>query len=137
MALKAYQTILEHHEAPDTYTPIARIKSIKPPKITAKDIDSTTLESPDEFDELLPGLANGGELEATLEYEKAKTDTLYALFRIPSTYRIHYSDGSGWTYPGYINEIGDEEIVNGEIVTQTIKIKVTGKPAHAVSLAAS
>jgi hypothetical protein len=135
MALKAYQTVLEYRTGSSgAYTPVARVRSIKPPKMSAKDIDTTTLESPDEFDESLAGLGNGGEMETTVEYEKARAATLYALFRVEATYRIRYTDGSGWSMPARINEFGDEEIVNGEIVTTTMKVKVTGKPVHAATL---
>src|SRR4051812_7980606 len=128
MAEKAYLTELQYNvlDSEGSYTPIARVKSIKPPKVAAKDIDITTLESPDEAEEMLPGLANGGELEAVVEYSHTQTATLLGLFRDVIFYRINYPSDHGWQVEGYLSEIGDEEVVNGDIVRTTIKIKVTG-----------
>lgn len=129
MAEKAYNTVLEWSaNGTSGWTNVARIRSLKPPKITAKDIDITCLDSPDEFEEFLAGLGNGGELEMTVEYNTTATATLYTKFRVTQHYRIVYVSASGWQFEGFINEIGDDEVVNGQTVTNTIKVKVTGKP---------
>ena len=135
MALKAYQAALEYgntadHATATTWTAVARIKSIKPMKMAAKDIDITTLESADEFEEMVAGLGSGGELEASVEYDKTKVATLFGFFRTTKAWRLKYSDNSGWKWNGYLSEIGDDEVVNGDIVKTTLKVKVVGKPVH-------
>jgi hypothetical protein len=135
MSLKAYGAVLEYgntadHATATAWTAVARAKSITPGKVSAADIDTTVLTSPDEAEEVLPGLASNGEFEATVEYDKTATGTLYGFFRTVKAWRLRYADDSGWKFNGYINEIGDDEVVNGEIVTTAIKIKPTGKPVH-------
>ena len=126
MAVKAYGTLFKANGAT-----VARVRSIKPFKVSAETIDITTLDSPDEFGEVLAGLATGGEVEVTLEYSATATATLYALFRVLEDFEIVYPDTRGWEFTGYIVEFGDEEVSNGGgIVTQTVKVVVTGKPTQ-------
>ena len=139
MALKAYQAKLEYGDTADhatatSWTAVATVKTIKPPKVQAKEIDTTTLDSADEFEESIAGLGNGGELEASIQYAKVLTGTLYGFFRTVKAWRVRYSDDSGWKFNAFINEFGDEEVVNGEILMTGLKMKVTGKPAHSADL---
>lgn len=134
MAVKAYQTLLQYSAGSGTFASFLNVKSIKPFKVSAKDIDITTLTSPNEFEEVVAGLANGGELEATVLYDATQTGSVYALFRVTQLYRLKYPDNSGWTFSGYVSEIGDEEVQNGEVVKTTLKIKVTGQPTKSPSL---
>jgi hypothetical protein len=138
MPVKAYGTVLYYGSTADystsTFTAIAQVKSIKPFKVTSKEIDTTVLDSADEFDETLAGLANGGEAEVQLRYDKTQTDTLYGFFRTDKGWKMVYPSGSGWKWNGRITEFGDDEVVNGTIVLTTLKIKITGKPVHSASL---
>jgi hypothetical protein len=128
MAQKAYGATLEYSDTlTGTYVAIARIKTIKPPKVTAKDIDTTVLDSEDEYEEKIPGLASTGDLECDIEYEKTKTADLYELFRLPKAFQIHYADDSGWRGMGYLSEIGDQDVENGKVVMTSVKISITGK----------
>lgn len=131
MAVKGYGATLKYQVGGSgSFIALGRVKSIKPAKITAKSIDTTVLDSADEFEEMIPGLASGGEIEVTLEYSASWTETLYGLFRSQTNYQVVYADETGWQYAGFLNEIGDDEVVNGEIVMTTVKIQVTGKPAQ-------
>lgn len=134
MATKAYTTLLRYKIGAGAITPLARVKSIKPPKLSGKNIDITVLDSPDEMEELLSGLGTGGEIEATIEYDKTQTGTLAGLFRTAATWSIKYPSGSGWTFAGWLNEIGEEEVVNGEVLRTTIKMTVSGLPVHSATL---
>jgi hypothetical protein len=129
MATKAKGTILEYHSGVDltvttSFTAIARIKSIKPPKRSAKGIDITVLES--DQTERVPGLPEVGESEIKIEYDKTKAGVLDALFNVQQVYRIHYPDGSGRKFIGWISEDGEDEVANGEVIHQTVKLTVTG-----------
>src|SRR5687767_12226921 len=108
MAVKGYQAKLEYNPTvgnlnlttgwlPDAATPL-EVRSIKPPKVAAQDIDTTHLNSADEFEESEPGLANGGDLEMVLRYDKTQTATLYALHRLARMFRVRYADNSGWKF---------------------------------------
>src|SRR4051794_37017571 len=106
MATKTYGTYFEYGNTADYatasgWTVLARIISIKPSKVTAKDIGITTLDSPDEFEEVLAGLAEGGEREVTLEYYPSTSVTLEGFFRTTKAYKVVYPDNSGWKFNGY------------------------------------
>lgn len=133
MSLKAYNTVLQYGDTADwststTWTSIAATKTIKPPKPNAKDIDVTHLTSTGEYEEFIAGLANGGDVELKIQYDKTATGTIFAFFRTVKAWRIKYSDNSGWKFNGYISDYGDEEVENGQIVMTGLKIKVTGAP---------
>jgi hypothetical protein len=141
MSVKAYGSVLQYGDTADyttatSWTTVGTTKSIKPGKVQAKDIDTTHLESADEFEESVPGLANGGDVEASLQYDKSDTGILYGVFRVVKAWRLKYPDNSGWKFNGHLNEIGDEDVVNGEIVMTSIKIKVTGKPVPSTDVTA-
>lgn len=137
MSVKAYQTQLRYRQSTAAFTALARVKSIKPNKLTQKDIDTTVLESANEMTEVLAGLGDGGEMEVTIEYDKTQTGALYALWRDDADFQIKYPDNSGWTVAGFLSEIGDEEVANGEILMTTIKIRVSGLPVPAATVPAS
>ena len=127
MAVKAVGSSLSYGDTADyasvtTWTPLAGCKNFKPPKPAAKDIDITTLDSPNETEEMLPGLAKSGTVEATLRYDPVQSAAVYAMFRAVKGWKILYPDGSGWKFNGYISEFGDEELVNGEIIMSGVKM---------------
>ena len=107
-----------------TWTTVAEVVSVKPPKRSAPKIDVTDLES--EAKESLPGLPEVGDAEATIKYTEAGATTLDGLFNVPKAWRVLYPDGSGRMWNGWIMEDGEEEVQNGEIITAGIKIAATG-----------
>lgn len=139
-AQKAYLSVIESGDTADhttatTWTKVAVAVSIKPMAIKAKDIDITTLESPDEFEEMAAGLADGGEVEVKHLFNSAAAIAVEALFRTPKAFRIRYGAGTkGWKFNGYINEIGDDDVENGKVVGSMLKIRVTGKPVRSDAL---
>src|SRR5688500_4393426 len=132
MSTKGHSTKLEFGDAATvagstTWTPVAKITEITPPNVEAEDIDVSHMESPDQVNEYDPGWAEGGEVEATIQYEKAANETVYNLFRVPKGYRIVFVDGSKWNFDGYMKAFGNEVERKG-IVTAKITIKLSGKP---------
>jgi len=134
MATKGHSTKLEFGDAATvagstTWTPVAKITEITPPNaIEAEDIDTSHMESPDQFNEYEPGWAEGGEVELTIQYDKEQNEDVYALFRVPKAYRITFVDGSKWHLNNsYVKAFGNEVERKG-IVTAKITIKISGKP---------
>jgi hypothetical protein len=139
MSVKTYGTILEYGDTADyatavTWTAVTLVDKIKPPKVSADRIDTTHLLSANEFKDKLPGLAEGGDLELTVQYDKTEANTLYGFFRTVKAFRLKYPDLSGWKLNGFISEYGDEEVVNGDIVRTTLTITVTNKPVFATNV---
>jgi Lambda phage tail tube protein, TTP len=117
----------------ESWTDLSNVIDIKPPKITAADIDTTVMDTPDQFEDFIPGWANGGEMQATLQFNKTQQTSVYGMFRMPQSYRIMFADGttadSGSTlaWPGYIKEFSNAIDRKG-LITLDIACKVTGKP---------
>lgn len=133
MAARAKGTKLQYGNTADiatatTWTDVADVVSIKPPKRTADKIDATTLES--EAKEGLPGLPEVGDAEATIQYDAEQAAALDALYNVQKAWRVLYPDLSGRKWNGWISEDGEEEAVNGELLQQTIKIAATGDYEH-------
>lgn len=130
--MKGHSTKIEYGNAATvaastTWTALAKITELGGVNVEAEDIDVSHMESPDQFEEFDPGWANGGEVEATIQFEKTENETVYGLFRVPKGFRMVFVDGSKWNLNGYIRSFGNEVERKG-IVTAKIKIKVSGKP---------
>jgi hypothetical protein len=139
MSLKTQGAKLEYGNTADystatTWTEVARVSSIKPPKRSAKDITVTVLASTAEEKE--PGLPSTGDLEAKLEYDKVRAGTLDGFFNVAKAWRVRYSDDSGRQFNGWISELGEEELKNGDIITQMVKLTVTQLDDFAADLTA-
>lgn len=111
-----------------TWTPFAKITNAVPPKPQADDIDTSHMDSPDQFKEFEAGWADGGEVEITIQFDKEKNAEVYGLFRQTKGFRMEFSNGSRWEWTGYIKQFGNELEREG-IITTTVTFKVSGKPA--------
>lgn len=110
-----------------TWTAFAKVTGVTPPKPQADDIDTSHMESADQFKEFEPGWADGGEVELQLQFAAADNASVYGLFRQPKGFRLEFSNGSRWSFNGYIKGFGNEVEREG-IVSTTVTFKVSGKP---------
>lgn len=126
---KGYSTTFAYGDisATPSYTTIAGVTEITPPKISAAKIDTTNFTSADEFKEQEPGLKESDDVEATLQFEKTQSATLYGLLATKKAFKVQFADGSKWEFNGFISGFGDAVDREG-IVTTTVTIAVTGKP---------
>lgn len=110
-----------------TWTKLAQVTAVTPPKIQADDINVSHMESPNQAKQFTAGWADGGEVEFTIQFKADEADTVYGMFRIDKGWQVVFSDGSMWECDGYIKSYGDETDREG-IVTTSITIKVSGLP---------
>lgn len=120
-----------------SYSDLAKIVDIKPPKPDADSIDISNMDSPGAeegkpWKEFTAGWADAGEVECTIQFAKAQAATVYALFRQDKGFRITFADGSTWTFSGFVKSYGDE-VDREKIVQTTITIKVSGEPEFAAA----
>jgi hypothetical protein len=137
MSVKGHSVIIEHgnqstHEASTVWTAVAELVDITPPNVEADDIETSHMLTPEQFKTFDPGWADGGEVEFTVQYEKAKNATLYGLFRQPKGYRVLFADapgpsGSRWKFNGHVKGFSNEVDREG-LITADITIKISGKP---------
>lgn len=145
MATKGFKTKLaigdgKNVEESHTWTDIAKITDLKPPKPQADDIETSNMDSPGTdtgkpWKEFTAGWAEAGEVEVTIQFERAQNATVYGLFRQDKGFRITFVDGSTWHFSGYIKSFGDE-VDRAKIVTTAVQIKVSGEPVFTPAVAA-
>lgn len=129
LARKSYGVKLKRG---DTY--VAKVLTLTPPKITRDDMDVTDHDSPDGFQEWIPGMKDGGEVPFTVHLIPTN-DTQKDLATAQDT-----DDPEPWTiefptvpklyinFNGYVNEFGPGDTPVDGVLTYECKIKVTGKP---------
>jgi hypothetical protein len=81
---KGHSTIIEFgnqntHTASTTWTPLAGVTGVTPPKIQADDIEVTTMETPDQIKQYEAGYADGGEVEFQVQFQGEQGETAYGL----------------------------------------------------------
>ena len=131
MATKGHGVTLGYADLPlggsPSYTGVAKVVDVKPPNVEAEKIDVSTMESPEQWEEITAGWAAASEAELTLQYTKADTATLYGLFRADKGFKLSFSDGSYWSYQGFIQKMGNEVERKG-IIQTAVTIAISGKP---------
>jgi hypothetical protein len=139
MATKGHSVIMEYgnqatHGASTVWTTMGNITDITPPNVEADDIETSHMLSPEQFKTFMAGWADGGEVELTIQYEKAKNAELYSLFRQDKGFRLMFADpapsGSKWNFSGYIKAFGNE-VDREDIISADITVKISGKPDFA------
>lgn len=138
MSVKGSKTRFEFGDQPTfgastVWTAFAKVVEIgSGVKVEADDIETSHMESPDDFKEWDPGWADGGEVQFKIQFEKAHNEVVYGLFRQPKGFRMILPDaplpsGSKWKFNGYIKGFGNESERTG-LTTADITIKIVGKP---------
>lgn len=112
---------------PSTYTPVAKIKDVAPPKQSVSNAEVTAHD--DDSDQNIPGWLSGGEATFEVIYLTATTTALAPLIGVLKSWQITLSDTHTWTFSGYINAYEPNTPLK-QGITEKIKIKVTGKPVY-------
>lgn len=120
------------------YERIGRVTDIGSFTPEADEIEVTNNDSPKDdqgaWKEYVSGLADGGEVEITLQFHKSDAASVWALFRKDKAFQVIFPDGgvspstgSRWEFAGFIKKFGNE-VEREKIVTTKLTIKVSGKP---------
>jgi hypothetical protein len=122
----AYGNAATHGDS-SSWTDFAGVTEVTPPTFEADEIETSNMNSVEQWKEFVSGWADAGELEVTLQYDKDATEDIFALFREDRGFRITFSDGSTWEFSGFIKSYGDEIDREG-IVTTQVSMKLSGIP---------
>lgn len=114
------------------FTHFAKVTEVSGISIESDDIETSHMESPGAADgkpwkEFTAGTADAGEIDLTVQFEKANAATVWGLFRQDKTFEVLFRDGSSWTLNGYVKKFGTEVDREG-IITVPITIKASGEP---------
>ncbi len=80
----------------------------------------------------MPGLVDAGEVELEMNYIKAETALIHALWRTTGTYKIVFSDSANWSFTGYMKGISNEAPHDDKVEAST-SWKISGKPTFATN----
>lgn len=131
---KYLATLLVDAAGDGTYVSVGSIKSIKPPKGKWGKSNTSHLASSGKAKTSMSGWFECDSVEGKILYDSTKTSTLFGYGGVTKNWKIRYNDGSGsttgsvWAFSGYINEIGDEEISEGDEdpIMTGFKIEISG-----------
>jgi len=121
-----------------TFTKVAGLLSLPGPDGSGDDVDTSTIDNPDDFKTFARAQVDPGEMSMTLAYgstdaSQKQLGTLYGSGTIVSWGFIFNSTAAAstqWdsnTFNGYVKSMG-RAIEKDSMITRTIGIKVTGDP---------
>lgn len=112
---------------------IAHLTSIGEIGLESEEIDTTTLDSPDEYKEFIAGNKDGGEIElgGNIVDESAAAKLLaLADSRSLETYTVGYPSGATWEFTAFVKSFKDGEKTPDGLATFTAALRVSGKPTY-------
>lgn len=115
---------------------IAHLTSIGEVGLESEEIDTTTLDSPDEYKEFIAGNKDGGEIElAGNLVDEAASAKLLALAdsRSLEEYTVEYPSGATWVITAFVKSFKDGEKTPDGLATFTSTLRVSGKPEYTPS----
>lgn len=124
--------------SPEQFVKIAQVMELTPPAMTKDSVEVTHTDSPDGFREFIPGLKDGGEFSATVNFLPAEAthgDTAGGMMHDflnetqARNYQIRYpgSPEVRWTFAAFISNYETAAPMDDRI-TITVTFKVAGKP---------
>lgn len=131
-----FATILKRGNAdgpPETYTSIANIRSIDPPKGTATIVESTTMDNPNAFKEYIAGLRDAGPITFQLACDPADTGFQHVIQDwVNGTLRdwqIVLSDTGAtvFSFSAFVQDFQFKSPIDG-LFTVDATLKISGKP---------
>jgi hypothetical protein len=112
-----------------TYNVIARITKFTPAKLTvakvSNDAMDNTLFNGLPVEDQIPGWVSPGTWGATMFFAKTAFATIRGLTGTQEKWKVIKSDGSGYTFSGYISEISDEVPLK-ELLSADITVQING-----------
>jgi hypothetical protein len=129
IATKSHGTIL----AIDGFGTIAEVGDIKGPELSRDDIDATTHDSPNDFEETISGLKKSGNVTFKVNWNPsdpthAGTGSLWDLYDtgVETAFTITTPRGDVVSFNASVAGIGPDFPVNG-LIAADITLKVTGE----------
>lgn len=117
-----------------TWINTAKIKDLTFPEETRETSEDSYLDSPDGYKEFVAGMIDGGEVGLVLKWNLADVGQIAINDKFsPATDGIIYGrmtfpNGSTFVYKAVLTGRG-VEVPKNETITQSFKLKVSGKPA--------
>lgn len=124
--------------ADEGWTRLAKVKELQPGEISAESYDDTYLDDEDaDWKSTAQGEKSAGEANVTLAWKPGESgqQDLVAWFDTGGIrhYKISYPNGTVDVFKGWVSSLG-KTVPAKEVITRTIKITNSGRPALAETL---
>lgn len=113
---------------PEVYTTIAGVKGISGPEVSIDFADTTQLDAPNGFEQLLPTVKRTGEVTLSMVYDDTEKSNFNTDLNngTPNSYQINLNSPLGTvTFSGYVGAINNEVQVGAEIQAD-VTLRVSG-----------
>lgn len=119
-------TILAY-ESGTSYIDLLEVTSCSDPKPSVDEVELTHFLSPDGYREFIPTWIDASEISVEGNYLADQTETLFGLIGVVTGWQLTKSDGSVWTFDGWIKQMENDNDYQSKCTTK-LTIRVTGVP---------
>lgn len=115
---------------------IGHLTSIGEIGVESEEVDTTDLDSPDNYKEFQGGLKDAGEVSlAGNIHDDTTIEKMLALAESQAmeSWEVKYPSGATWTFNGFVKSFKDGEKTAEGLVTFSATIRVSGKPVFATA----
>lgn len=115
---------------------IANLTSIGEIGVESEEIDTTDLDSPNNYKEFIAGSKDAGEVSLAGNIkDESNVEKMLALAESQSVeeWTVEYPSGATWTFRAFVKSFKDGEKTTDGLATFTATLRVSGKPVYTKS----
>lgn len=115
---------------------IANLTSIGEIGVESEEIDSTDLDSPDNYKEFIAGSKDAGEVSLAGNIkDESNVEKMLALAESQSIeeWTVKYKSGAKWVFKAFVKSFKDGEKTTDGLATFTATLRISGKPVYTKS----
>lgn len=115
---------------------IANLTSIGEIGVESEEIDTTDMDSPDDYKESIAGLKDAGEVPIAGNIkDESNVEKMLALAESRSVekWTVTYPSGAKWVFNAYVKSFKDGEKTTDGLASFTATLRVSGKPVYTKS----
>lgn len=112
---------------------LANLTSIGEIGVESEEIDTTDLDSPDNYKEFIAGSKDAGEVSIAGNIkDEANVEKMLALAESQSLeqFTVTYPSGAKWVFKAFVKSFKDGEKTTEGVATFTATLRISGKPVY-------
>ena len=115
---------------------LANLTSIGEIGVESEEIDSTDLDSPDNYKEFIAGSKDAGEVSIAGNIkDESNVEKMLALAESQTIeeFVVTYPSGAKWTFKAFVKSFKDGEKTTDGLATFTASLRISGRPVYTKS----
>lgn len=112
---------------------VANLTSIGEIGVESEEIDTTDLDSPDNYKEFIAGSKDAGEVSLAGNIKnESNVEKMLALAESQSveSWTVTYPSGAKWSFDAFVKTFKDGEKTTDGLATFTATLRISGKPTY-------